>query len=502
MAYNLKGIRDAVFSQADWAPKQSSVAVTRLNEYINRAYNQVAQDAPFLFFEDEVRWAVHEDQIPTLSTDTLSVAATGDAWVLETNLPTTNASALRWEADRSWAGRTLMLTVPNTTPKQIEPIRIREVWTDTTDPLNPKIRVALETPWHNITDTDIEFRVVSDEFTFPDDLIELKNASLFADSNTYPRPLQVVGQAPAEYGTFPHNTDFQSSGPPRILYRREYQTLRGPTQPPKTLILDDAWVGPEPEGAFEYLFTYVWGQQEVWSHTPGPETQTATTGTADRYEPYWESSPSDFSTEITNQGLAKAIAVDMPNIDFTLGFGDAGSARYARSGLRKRIYRRRKVSADASIEAPNTFFLLDEVDGVTTRYTDDGSVTPDYRRPLREVHGYQTFRLHPRPGRRYKLVMRMIRKPLPLTDDSDTPVLTSDGIEVLILRTMMYLYEAQGNASMADRTERQYTLAMARLRKRYGDLRPNNQPRRRPLARNHRRFIRSRDLTGIVDDAT
>ena len=502
MAYNLKGIREAVFNQADWAPKQSSVAVARMNEYINRAYNQVAQDAPFLFFEDEVRWAVHDDKIPTLATDTLTAASVGDAWVLETNLPTTNVNALKWQDDRSWAGRALMLTVPNTSPEQIEMIRIREVWTDTTNPLLPKIRVSLETPWHNVTDTDIKYRVINDEYTFPDDLIELKNANLFEDSNTYPRPLTVSGQASAEYVAYPHNVDFQSSGPPRILYRREYQSLRGPTQPPKTVTTEDPWVGPEPTGNFEYLFTYVWGQQEVWSHAPGPETQTALTPSAERYEPYWESSPSEPSVALSNEGNTKVIRLTLPNIDFTLGFGDAGTARYGRSGLRKRIYRRRLASSDGTIEAPNTFFLIDEVDGLTTTYDDDGSVTPDYRRPLREVHGYQTFRLYPRPSRRYQLVMRMIRKPLPLTDDADSPVLTSDGVEVLILRTLMYLYEAQGNASMADRCERQYTKAMMTLRKRYGDLRPKNQPRRRPIARNHRRFIRQRDLAGIVDDAT
>ena len=497
MTYNLKGIREAVFNQADWAPKQSGVAVTRMNEYINRAYNQVAQDAPFLFFEDEIRWAVHEDKIPTLSTDLLSAAAVGDACILETELDVGTADALVWQDDRSWAGRALMLTVPNTSPEQIEMIRIREVWQQGT-----KIRISLETPWHNITDTGIKYRVINDEYTFPDDLIELKNANLFEDSNTYPRPLSVSGQAIAEYVAYPHNVDFQSSGPPRILYRREYQSLRAPTQPPKIVDFVLPWIGPEPTGEFEYLFTYVWGQQEVWSHSPGPETQTALTTTEERYEPYWESSPSEVSTSANNEASLKINRLSLPNIDFTLGFGDAGTARYSRSGVRKRIYRRRKSSSDGTVEAPNTFFLLDEVDGVTTTYDDDGSITPDYRRPLREVHGYQTFRLYPRPSRRYQLVLRIIRRPLPLTDDSDSPVLTSDGLEVLILRALMYLYEAQGNAAMADRCERQYTKAMMSLRKRYGDLRPKNQPRRRPVARNHRRFIRQRDLAGIVDDAT
>jgi hypothetical protein len=500
VAFNLKGIREAVFAQGDWAPSQSTVAKDRVNEWINRAYMQVAQDAPFLFFDDEIRWAVHDDKVPTLSTDTLTAASVGDAWVLETNLAVGTTDALVWESDRSWAGRALLLTVPNTSPEELELIRIREVWTS-----GGNIRVSLERPWRNITDTSIEYRVVSDEFTFPDDLIELKQASLFEDSSTYPRPLNVVGQANAEFSAYPHNSDFSSGGVPRAMYRREFQSLAAPTQAPKVATVDGTWVGPEPTGQFEYLFTYVWGQQEVWSHGPGPETQTTLTPQSERYEPYWESPPSEFAAEVDNTagaGLNRPIQLTLPNIDFTLGFGDAGTARYGRSGVRKRIYRRRKGTSDNTIEAPNTFFLLDEVDGLTTAYNDDGSVTPDYRRPLREVHGYQTFRLYPRPSRRYRLVLRATRRPRPLSDDADTPVLTRDGVEVLIERTMMYLYESQGNAAMADRSERKYLDALGRLRKRYGDLRPANKPRRRPVARNHRRFIRDRDLSGIVDDAT
>ena len=497
MAFNLKGIREAVFSQADWAPKQSGVAVTRMNEFINRAYNQIAQDAPFLFFEDEVRWAVHEDQTPSLSTDLLTAASVGDAWVLETELAVGTTDALVWENDKSWAGRSLMLTVPGTNPEQIELIKIREVWTSGT-----KIRISLERPWHNITDTGITYRVINDEYTFPDDLVEIKNVNLFEDSNTYPRPLRVSGQAAAEWVAYPHNVDFQSAGPPRVLYRREYQSLRAPTRAPVAILFDSPWVGPEPTGTFDYVVTYVWGQQEIWSHAAGPETQTTLTPASERYEPYWESSPSEASNVGDSATLTKVVRLELTNIDFMLGFGDAATARYGKSGLRKRIYRRRITTSDKSIEVPNTFFLLDEVDGLATTYDDDGSITPDYRRPLREVHGYQTFRLYPRPSRRYMLVLRMIRRPLPLTDDSDSPVLTVDGAEVLILRALAYLYDSQGNASMSDRTEGKYEKALHSLKKRYGDLRPSNTPRQRSVARNHRRFIRDRDLAGIVDDAT
>ena len=38
---NLKDLRTAIFSQTDWAPTQSTEAITRLNGFINRAYNDV-----------------------------------------------------------------------------------------------------------------------------------------------------------------------------------------------------------------------------------------------------------------------------------------------------------------------------------------------------------------------------------------------------------------------------------------------------------------------------
>jgi hypothetical protein len=102
--------------------------------------------------------------------------------------------------------------LPGSDPEEVEFIRIREVWTEAN-----KIRVSLEKPWYNTTDTSIKYRVVSDEYTFPDDLMELKSASIFEDGSTYPRPLEVAGQAVAEYGAYPHNSEFASAGVPRIM---------------------------------------------------------------------------------------------------------------------------------------------------------------------------------------------------------------------------------------------------------------------------------------------
>lgn len=492
--FNRKGIREAVFNQMDWAPSQSRVAKDRVNQFMDRAYMQLVQDAPFLFFEEETRWAVHEDQVPSLSTDLLTT--TTDAWVLETKLAVGTTDALVWETDREWGGRALLLKVPGTDPEQWELIRIREVWTEAT-----KIRIGLERPWRNVTDDDITFRVVSDEFTFPDDMVELKMASIFEDNTAYIRPLEVIGQSVAEYVAYPHNNASQVGGPPVSLYRREYQAIQAPVDTPTTGTVDGTWTGPEPTGEFDYVFTYCWGKQEMWSHAPGPETQTALTPASERYEPYWESPPCPVPKSVVNSsgaGANKPIQITLPNIDFMLGFGDASTPRYGHSGFYKRIYRRRISSSLASVESPYTFFLLDEVDGLTTAYTDNGSITPDYMRPLREVHGYQTFRLYPKPNRRYQLVLRYIRRPRPMTDDADTPRVVRDAVEPLIMRTAAFTYLHQGNAAMANTMMQQYEDALHDLKKRYGDLRQSNRPHQRNYASTRRWYRRRRDTAGLV----
>ena len=58
---NLKEIRTAMFAQADYSPSSSPEAISRVNSFINRAYNQLALEAPFLFFETELTMAVEPD---------------------------------------------------------------------------------------------------------------------------------------------------------------------------------------------------------------------------------------------------------------------------------------------------------------------------------------------------------------------------------------------------------------------------------------------------------
>tara|TARA_Y100000356_G_C11219632_1_gene268329 strand:- start:91 stop:1095 length:1005 start_codon:yes stop_codon:yes gene_type:complete len=319
-------------------------------------------------------------------------------------------------------------------------------------------------------------------------------------------PLTVIGQDRAEYASLNMADRLQSQGVPRWCFRREYQVLQAPTfDPVATDTSGQVWAGPEPKGKFQYLFTYIWGQREIRYTTPGPLSQTQVKPivtpdtTNSRIEAYWESGPSNETAivEVTQPG----VEVTLPNIDFMLGFDGALTDRRNHSGIRKRIYRRRLTDAGdqvlpagVRVETPDNFFFLDEVEGEVITYTDTGAVTPDYNRPFREIHGYQTLRFIPIPDKTYEVDLRCVRTPRKLVDDKDVPRIHSDAIPTLINKTLQYVYEAMGNEAAKRSAQADYERALYNLTKRYGDARPSSRPRNKRVASVRRNLIYRRQF--------
>ena len=478
---------------------------------------QIAEEAPFLFFEDIIPFSVDPDAVPTLTdTDTVSVLAT-DAWVLQQDLDSSVADRLIWNSGRNWSGRTISMEDAD---GRWHDFRIREVWTTpSAPPVYGRSYMTLEKPWPTaVLPTGMKYRIQTSEMALPDDTIEIRSMTLKRNQLDY--PLSVIGQDRAEYASLNMADRLQSQGVPRWCFRREYQVLQAPTFDPVSTSthLLPFWTGPEPRGKFQYLFTYVWGQREIWYTTPGPLEQTQpqpiTTPdtTSSRVEAYWESGPSEVTTATevltyVSQQITTYHGIDitLPNIDFMLGFDDDNNAapfmpRYHKSGIKKRIYRRRltdagdRVAAGVRVESPDNYFFLDEVDGHVINYTDDGTITPDYNRPFREIHGYQTLRFTPVPDKTYAVEMRCVRTPRKLVDDKDVPRIHSDAIPTLINRTLQYVYEAMGNESCKRSAQADYERALYNLTKRYGDARPSSRVRKKRVASVHRNLIYRRQF--------
>ena len=97
---NRADIRQAVFDQIDWQPDTSEQLEAKLNRFINRAYLQLALEAPYLFFEDKVSF---RSQVTITSADSI----TNDRVTQSTNVETDGIvwkRAYTVSADRTPAG--------------------------------------------------------------------------------------------------------------------------------------------------------------------------------------------------------------------------------------------------------------------------------------------------------------------------------------------------------------------------------------------------------------
>lgn len=493
---DLKQIRDEIFSQADWAPSQSSDAIERANRFINRAYSQIMQEAPFLFFESRLGFATLPDVTdntaavrqlnPASPADTVSVIAT-DPWVLQRNLPTTTPGLTLWDTSGRWRGREILVTDPNGVHHRR---KIRDIWT-VGGALNTQY-ISLYRPWNNTTDTLMDWRIFTEDYYLPDDVVEVTSLQLFRDNETW--PLDILGQLEAEHLSLSNTPNQIAQGVPRCAFRRPHWQIETPTKAPTATLsgTPNSWQGPDPAGQFEYCFTYAWGYRDGNFRDFGPgQPYSAPQTDPARLEPLWESSPSPV-VSVTTSNRAEdpivyngaAINLITPDIDYMQGFGRAADARYHHSGWRKRIYRRR-VTVDSTgyaalpntlagaleQETPDAFYLIADIDGFQTTFVDNGQIIPDYHRRLREVNGYQSLRMYPRPNRRYEVDIRCIRRPPKLKDDSDAPRLHPDALGLLVYRALVFLYEAQGNVDLADRSQMKYQDLLFTFTKRYGDLR-------------------------------
>jgi hypothetical protein len=239
-----------------------------------------------------------------------------------------------------------------------------------------------------------KWRIYTEEYPFPDDIIKMRSMRLF--NNTQQYPIDVMGQDEAEERTLVGPRAQVASGIPRIAFRREHFQLEGPGVAPDVVraveysgdppVPTYQWNGPEKPGEFQYIVTYTWGKRDADFRLPGLAkwdtyaTNFSNTGQTipvapnnapanNRIrEPRYESAPSPASEVIAVQFLHPdlatagytAIKVRVPNIEYALGFltehpsGSPSGKRVSQhqSGIHVRIYRKRLSVFEDSASDP------------------------------------------------------------------------------------------------------------------------------------------------------
>ena len=496
---NRADIRQAIFDQIDWQPDTSEELEQKLNRFINRAYLQLALEAPFLFFEDKVSFRTHSVIASVTSitndrvTQSTNVETDGIVWtrayaVSADRTPSgDDASIVQWDPEKSthvgaeiqlghpFVGRTIEIT---DSESRVHRRKIRNIyWIEGsgthTDylvldrPLDLKTDAATSSEYTSLT-----YRIVTPSYYLPADLIEIRSIRIWSESQR--EPIRLIYTEEAEEQWWDDIQGSNASGTPRKAFRTDFFQLPAPTFKPRVELKNGTWdlTFNQPQLAtFEFFYTTCWGSLDVLDQTTAGAVGTPT---YHRY-PRFESAPSPISDKITIDETTKTIEIITPDLGAPYGFSPDTTTydEYQRSGFWKRFYARRTDSDDDTVgyitQATEGFYYFDRDPGHDTVQYYSGDLI-NLEVPYTDVHGYSGIQLSPMPDAAYTVDVRCLRKPLPLLEDQAVPKLPPEAIDVLIHKILPLVYESLGNPESGELARRVYSERLITLTKRYGSL--------------------------------
>jgi hypothetical protein len=249
----------------------------------------------------------------------------------------------------------------------------------------------------------------------------------------------------------------QYSGTPTALVRGERFDPPAPTRAPSVASSATTWTSGEPTGTFQYAFTYCYGER---SHNYGTPLGSVI--------PLHESGLSPASSSITQ--TTNGVDVTLPDISWMTKFNVSGTLRDGHSGIYKRIYRKRSAvsgSTNATIEYPNVWQFLADVDADDTSYTDDGSVIPDYGLRYEDRNGYYAWEVYPEPSAFTELELDVYRRATVPANDYDPVLIAPECIDALANFAAYYWLMDGRDPAQAVLVERQGVAALATYRSLY-----------------------------------
>lgn len=416
----------------------------RIRKAINLALDRLAGDVPEALVPDEEHVVLMPDVVGSDETVKARIAASTDKRVMRFVNPDGSSPLSTWTptVDGTWDS---VMHIEFTDPDGQKHRRQALEWWEAA----PFHYVSIDRPWPDSLQTNdyMDFRIYMKEFFFADDVMEvLEPARIFDETRQQVWAIDTGGAYRQDMIDF--NGDVK--GRPFRMWRSRHVQLPAPRLKPELKVFGEStpWVGPERQGKFRVCYTYVKGRKdEEWQDSPG-----------DIRDPQFESAPSAVSEPIdyaalTGTGALKMVAA---NIDAMTGFDVSLSLRQGRSGYRIRFYIARDsvhglgTAPFSQVETSGVFYLLAEVEPSSTNplgpatFVWDGSVTPDYFRPLKHSTGYYAHKVYPHPDNRYELDFRVLRLPRKFKFDTDTAPIQRDAVPALVELSLYYVALTDG----------------------------------------------------------
>ena len=460
----------------------------RITQAFNLALDRLAGDVPEALLPDEEHVVLFQDIIGSDASVDARIRVTSDTRVLEF-VTSATASLSTWTPSVDGTFDSIMhleFTDPNGQKHRRQSLEFWEV-AGAGPTGGAAYYVSIDRPWPDglVVADLMDFRLYMKEFFFAEDVMEvLEPARIFDETRQQIYSIDTGGAYRQDMVDF----SGEVKGRPFRMFRNRHFQLPAPRLKPTLLPTEGSeqgpppkpWKGPERAGKFRICYTYVKGRKdEEWQDSPG-----------DIRDPEFEAAPSpirdvfDMTSQTAGGAVPGALIMTASNIDAMTDFDVAGTLRQGKSGYRIRFYVARDSviaagpgsSAFDRVEAAGVFYLLAEVepsslnpDGPAT-FIWDGSVTPDYFRPLKHSTGYYAYQVYPHQDARYELDFRVLRLPRKFKTDTDTAPIQRDAVPALVELALYYIALNDGadqNGAQAH-LNRYQTLAQ-RFRARYAN---------------------------------
>ena len=466
---NLAELRESVQALTGH-PERGTSGTNRINTVINYAVRQIWSDLPDTLLTEEHRFKL---EVP-IDLTAVSVDA-NDPLVF---IPTTLTAADSFATDGTLRARWLEVTRSSVRYY----FRIRDVYrTGAGAPY--AWNIVVDKPWDTPGQTGLSARIFTHEYPYPADVQSVDRLLYSPETN----PGEILQPATRdEVDSWKWTQGWRESGQPTKYGRGDFYQLPAPHYKPVASLLNSgkttqAWgfdgsgneqVQYGPAGTFSYKVLHVWGRQKF-----GDNSQEGV------LLPFYSSSPSSDSEQISTTWAGSLIRVITPDVDYVYGFGPNNALKsYHRHGTEKWIFRARHavdltmktgmVSAGTiheRVEADGVYYLWKIVQGHETLVFDRGDEDPvDRRITIKDTHGHLHIRFDRLASQDDTILAMLQRRPATLQHDLDTPRLPPECYGPLVDLACAYLLgRRDGQADRESYYWVRYQEELKRLRQNY-----------------------------------
>jgi len=484
---NLSDLREAVRVKTGY-PERGATGTTRLTKVLNYALRHMWGEMPEGLLKSQHRFVLEP---PTTGiadihyTDyfTWLVPASLSAPILSTD-GTMNARNFEVQQSGVWH------------QFRIREVRRMQVRRGAGLPFVTMDVVIVDKPWFNVTDKNMAFRIYTDGYPYPADIQKVR--TLVYNPEVEPRELP-VSLHPEEMARMRLGYGWRNQGRIEFAASGDFFQLPAPHYAPAVALTGEAekWGyddgGVEhgaayaglrygAAGTFSYIVCHGWGRLPtqyggvIDTSAAGPYIAGYQPG---RLLPFYLSSPSVVSSQITTTWGADGIRITLPDVGYQHAqTNDATNPSYKRSGIEKWIFRARHATEPAGVtnhadvtnlESDGIYYLWRVVDGDATVVIDKGQADPVEREyPLKDFHGHFHVRFDKAADAKVPILMYAVRRPPTLQYETDAAAIPPECFEALTELAASYLTGDRDGAMDRKSTYFQsYLNELTRLRRLY-----------------------------------